>query len=310
MEKRVWTRIGSLLGLFLIGILSCKKSPPPKPIPITPLQTLINSDTSLTLFHQMLLDANDAALLKDTTLSLFIPTNAVLRQAGYDNVTIDSTGAYILDRILRYDYVLSASIDVDTGVYSTYPTLLGATIYIQKDSLPGLLLLNGNTTASSTPVAIGKAFVYYLNTLLAPAADSLPALLQSDSTLTFFNAALTLTNLYDSTLLTGSYTVLAPVNAAFIEAGYDSIGAIESANVGSLIQLVQGQILKGIYLSNSFPVPGPVFDVLGNSITIGQAGGALQFSASGNPVPVNWLSGNLVSGTNIIVHKTDGILSP
>jgi uncharacterized surface protein with fasciclin (FAS1) repeats len=310
MEERVWTRIGSLLGLLLIGFLSCKKSPPPKPIAITPLQTLVNSDTSLTLFHQMLLDANDAALLKDTEVSLFIPTNAVLRQAGYNNVTIDSTGAYILDRILRYDYVLSASIDVDTGTYSTYPTLLGVTVYIQKDSLPGLLLLNGNTTAASTPVAIGKASVYYLNTLLPPAADSLPVLLQSDSTLTFFNAALTLTNLYDSTLLTGSYTILAPVNAAFIQAGYDSIGAIDSANVDTLIQLVQGQILKGSYLSNSFPIPGPVFDVLGNSITVGQAGGGLQFSASGNPVPVNWLSGNLLSGTNIIVHRTDGILSP
>jgi hypothetical protein len=310
MEKRVWIRICSLLGLFFIGFLSCKKSPPPKPIPITPLQTFVNSDTSLTLFHQMLLDANDAVLLKDTTISLLIPTNAVLRLAGYNSVTIDSTGAYILDRILRYNYILSASIAPDTGAYTVFPTLLGASIYIQKDSLPGLLLLNGNTTAGSTPIAIGKASVYYLNTVLPAAADSLPALLQSDSTLSFFTAALALSNLYDSTLLTGSYTVLAPVNSAFIQAGYDSIGAIDSANVDTLIHLVQGQILKGIYLSNTFPFPGPVFDVLGNSVTVGQANGGLQFSASGNPAPVNWLSGNLVSGTTIIVHRTDGILSP
>jgi len=306
MEKRVWIRIGSLVGLFFIGLLSCKKSPPPKPIPITPLQTFVNSDTNLTLFHQMLLDANDVALLKDTTISVLIPTNAVLRLAGYNSITIDSTSAYILDQILRYNYVLSASIAPDTGAYTVFPTLLGASIYIQKDTLPGLLLLNGNTTAKSTPVAIGMASVYYLNTLPPLAADSLPALLQSDSTLTFFTAALALTNLYDSTLLTGSYTILAPVNSAFIAAGYDSIGAIDSANADTLIQLVQGQILKGVYLSNTFPFPGPVFDVLGNPIIVARANGGLQFSASGNPVPVNWLSGNLVSGTNIIVHRTDG----
>jgi len=53
-----------------------------------------------------------------------------------------------------------------------------------------------------------------------------------------------------------------------------------------------------------------VTDILGNSITIGHAGGGWQFAASGNAVPANWLSGNQVSGTNIVVHKTDAILSP
>lgn len=309
MTIRTWTWAGTLLGLLVAGVLSCKKAPPPKPIVITPLQTLVNSDTSLTLFHQMLIDANDVGLLKDTTASLLLPTNDVLRQAGYTTVTIDSTSAFILDEILRYNYVLAASLSPDSG-YSTFPTRLGVPVYIQKDSVAGLLLVNGNSTASSVPVAVGKMSVYYLNSLLPPAADSLPALLQSDSTLSFFAAALAITNLYDSTLLTGSYTILAPVNSAFMAAGYDSVGAIDSANVGTLISLVQGQIIKGIYLSNTFPIPGPVFDVLGNAVTVGQNAGVLQFSAGGNPVPVNWLSGNLISGSNIVVHRTDGLLSP
>lgn len=309
MTFRTCIALACLLGLVGAGTFSCKKAPPPKPIVITPLQTLVNSDTSLTLFHQMLLDANDAGLLKDTTACLLIPTNDVLRLAGYTAVTIDSTSAFILDEILRYNYVLATSLSPDSG-YSAYPTLLGAPVYIQKDSAAGLLLLNGNSTAGSVPVAVGKASVYYLNSLLPLAADSLPALLQSDSTLSFFAEALAITNLYDSTLLTGSYTILAPVNSAFMAAGYDSIGAIDSANVDTLMALVQGQIIKGIYLSNTFPVPGPVFDVLGNAVTVGKNAGLLQFSASGNTIPVNWLSGNLISGSNIVVHRTDGLLSP
>ena len=304
-----WAWVGVLAGLFITGVLSCKKAAPAKPIPITPLQTLVNSDTSLTYFHQMLIDANDLVLLKDTTASLLIPTNAVLRQAGYTSVTIDSTSAYVLDEMLRYDYVLSPTIDPDSG-YTSYATLLGASLYIEQDTASGVLLLNGSATAQSKPLAVGQASVYYLTTLVPPAADSLPALLSSDSTLTFFAAAMTITNLYDSTLLTGSYTILAPVNSAFINAGYDSITAIDSANVDTLIALVQGQIIKGFYLTNSFPVPGPVYDVLGNAVTVGQNNGILQFSASGNAVPVNWLSGNLISGSNIVVHRTDGLLSP
>jgi uncharacterized surface protein with fasciclin (FAS1) repeats len=292
-----------------MGFLSCKKAPPPKPIPITPLQKLVNSDTSLTYFHEMLIDANDVVLLKDTTASLLIPTNAVLLQAGYTPAVIDSTSSSQLDQMLRYNYVLSPTINPDSG-YTAYATDLGTALYIEKDSTAGLLLLNGSGTAVSTPVTVGQASVYYLTSLVPTASDSLPALLQSDSTLTFFAEAMAITNLYDSTLLTGTYTILAPVNSAFINAGYDSITAIDSANVDTLIALVQGQIIQGFYLTNSFPVPGPVHDVLGNAITVGLNNGVLQFSASGNAVPVNWLSGNLISGSNIVVHRTDGILSP
>jgi uncharacterized surface protein with fasciclin (FAS1) repeats len=309
MQKCVWTWIGALSGLFFIGFLSCKKAPPPKPIQITPLQTLVNSDTSLTLFHEMLIDANDVGLLKDTTASLLIPTNAVLLQAGYTPAIIDSTSSFVLDEMLRYNYVLSPSIAPDSG-YTPYATLLGVPLYIERDTTSGQLLLNAGATAGSTPINVGKASVYFLNSLVSPAADSLPALLQSDTTLTFFATAMAMTNLYDSILLTGSYTILAPVNSAFINAGYDSIGAIDSANVDTLIALVQGQIIKGFYLTNSFPLPGPVYDVLGNAVTVGQNNGVLTFSASGNTVPVNWLSGNLISGSNIVVHRTDGLLSP
>jgi hypothetical protein len=307
MKKRVSTMLGSLLGLFFIGVLSCKKAPPPKPIPITPLQTFINSDTTLTLFHQMILVANDA-LLADTTETILIPTNAVLVAAGYTNVIIDSTSSYLLDQIIRYQYVLGA-LSPDSGTYTAYPTLLGASLYIEKDST-GELMMNGGTTAPNVGKAVGKAMVYYLNSLLPPAVDSLPLLLQEDTSLAMFAAAVSLSNVYDSLLLTGNYTVFAPVNSAFQAAGYDSVTAIDSANVNSLIALVEGQVVRGIYFTNNFPIPGPVTDFLGNSITIGHAGGGWQFSASGNAVPANWLSGNLVSGTNMVIHKTDAILSP
>lgn len=301
------------IGTLLIGYTACKKAPPPKAQPITPLQTLVNSDTSLTLFHTMLINANDVGLLKDTTASLLIPTNEVLRQAGYDATIIDSTSSFVLDEMLRYNYVLSPAITT-AGGDSAYATALGAPLYIQQDSTSGLLLLNGSATANATPMTVGQASVYFLNSLTPLAADSLPALLQSDSTLSFFAEALSITNLYDSTLLTGNYTILAPVNSAFIQAGYDSVGAIDSTNINTLIALVQGQIIKGIYLTNSFPVPGPVFDVLGNPVTVGRAGGVpggiLQFSAANNTTPVNWLSGNFISGANIVVHRTDGLLSP
>ena len=307
MKKSVWILIACLLGLFFIGAVSCKKAPPPKPIPITPLQTLINSDTTLTLFHQMILVANDAGLLADTTVTILIPRNAVLEAAGYTNVTIDSTSSFLLDQTIRYQYILGPLSTLDSGTYTAYPTYLGASLYIEKDAT-GELLMNGGTTAPNVGKAVGKATVYYLNSLLPPAVDSLPVLLEEDSSLTMFAAAFSYSNVYDSLLLTGNYTVFAPVNSAFYAAGYDSTTAIDSANVDSVIALVQGQVAGGTYFTNNFPIPGPVFDFVGNPITIGNANGGWQFSGSGSAVFANWLSGNQVSGTNMVIHKIDAIL--
>jgi Fasciclin domain len=305
MEKRAWTTIGGLLGLFFIAMIACKKTPPPKPAPITPLQTLVNSDTTLTLFHQMILVANDAGLLQDTTVTILIPTNAVLEAAGYTNVTIDSTSSFLLDQMIRYQYILGA-LSPDSGTFTAYPTYLGAPLYIEKTASG--LLMNGGATAPNVGTAVGKATVYYLSSLLPQAVDSLPILLEQDTSLTMFAAAFSYSNVYDSLLLNGSYTIFAPVNSAFYAAGFDSVTAIDSTSIDSVIALVQGQVVNGVYFTNTFPIPGPVFDYVGNPITIGNANGGWQFYGNGSPVPANWLSGNVVSGANMVLHKIDAIL--
>jgi len=67
-------------------------------------------------------------------------------------------------------------------------------------------------------------------------------------------------------------------------------------------------VVKGIYFTNNFPIPGPVMDYEGNPITIGNAGGGWQFSGIGSTTPANWLGGNQVSGSNMVIHKIDAIL--
>ncbi|HXB10055.1 MAG TPA: hypothetical protein VNW04_23190, partial [Puia sp.] len=68
MKKKLYHLLSGLLSLFFIGFLACRKTPPAK-IQVTPLQTLVNTDTSLSLFHRMILQANDAGLLNDQALT-------------------------------------------------------------------------------------------------------------------------------------------------------------------------------------------------------------------------------------------------
>jgi hypothetical protein len=304
MNRRLLNGLSGLLSLLFIGFLACKKTPPPK-IQVTPLQTLINTDTTLTLFHRMILQANDVGLLNDAPVTVFIPRNTVLIQAGYPEVIIDSMSSTLADRLVRYNF-LSAPVNTDSTGYTPNQTLLGIPLYIGKDA-SGNLLLNGSATAANTSTPVGKATVFYLNSLTSPGADSLTQILQSDTTLTLFAQVFVRTNLYDSLLLSGGFTVLAPVNTAMLQAGFDSL-RIDTLAVDTLLTLAQNQVVKGAWFTTT--IPSTVTTLTGGSIAVSHSGDTLRFAGLGNSTPVNWLYGNQVAGKGLIVHHIDGILSP
>lgn len=306
MKRYVINTFAGILSILFIAALACKKAPPPKPIVLMPLQALLNTDTTLTLYHRMILRANDAALLNDSPKVFFFLRNNVLINAGYGEIAIDSMSAELADRIVRYNF-LPSGLTTDSSGYTPNSTLLGVPLYVQKNG-NNQLFINGTVTTPNQATAVGLASVYYLDSLVPPAADSLAEIVQQDSTLTYMSEVLNRTNLYDSILITGNYTLLAPSNTAFQNAGWDSIGAIDSAGIDTILQLAMNQVIKGAFFTNNFP---PTLTTLyGGGVTVSTVNGFLQFSTSGNAVPVNWLHGNQVAGPTLILHYTDGILTP
>ncbi|MBS1604486.1 MAG: fasciclin domain-containing protein, partial [Bacteroidetes bacterium] len=188
-------------------------------------------------------------------------------------------------------------------------TLLGPPIYAER--LNGIIVFNTTAhTTSADPRQVGKAKVYFLSTTLTPPVDSLPELLFNDTSLSFLSAAINRTNFYDSAILAGgaSYTLLAPVNDAFRNAGYDSVGAIDSASYSSVVQLLANQFVRGSHFSARFP--SSVQRLQGSDLIVSYNGGIPQFTTGSNPNPVHLLSSDLVAGSDLIIHYTDGILSP
>src|SRR5258708_19535609 len=118
-----------LISLFFIGLLACTKTKTSTiNNPNTPLQTLVNSDTSLTLFHHLLLRGNDVALLADDSVTVLIPTNAALRLAGYPESIVDSSSSAAVDRMLRYQYLPSGLV-ADSATLTPTPPLFGPPLY-------------------------------------------------------------------------------------------------------------------------------------------------------------------------------------
>lgn len=306
MARALTNTIAVILGVLLVAAGACKKATPAKPLVLMPLQALLNTDTTLTLYHRMILRANDAALLNDSPKVFLFLRNSVLENAGYGQVAIDSMASELADRIVRYNF-LPSGLSTDSSGYTPNATLLGVPLYVMKKGNTQLFI-NGSVTASSQANAVGQATVYYLDSLVPPAADSIAEIIQYDTTLTYLGEVLRRTDLYDSILITGRYTLLAPTNTAFQHAGWDSLGAIDSAGIDTLLQLALNQVVKGSYFTNMFP---PTLTTLyGGGVTVSIVNGLLQFSTNGNAAPVNWLSGNQVAGPTLILHHTDGILTP
>src|ERR1700761_6099702 len=131
--------IAGILAIVLIAAVACKKTPPAKPLVLMPLQQLLNTDTTLTLYHRMILRANDNALLNDSPKTFLFLRNAVLENAGYGQEAIDSMASELADRIDRYNF-LPSGFTADTAGYTANTTLLGVPLYIAKISNNQLFL--------------------------------------------------------------------------------------------------------------------------------------------------------------------------
>lgn len=306
LRRLLRTTVVSLLSVLMLAVFACKKTASEKKLVLQPLQTLLNTDTTLTLYHRMILRANDAALLNDSAVIFLFLHNSVLLRAGYGEIAIDSMSASLADRIVRYNY-LPSGLSTDSAGYTPNPTLLGVPLYVMKNG-SGQYFLNGSVTVPNQPSQVGRTIVYYPDSLVPPAADSLSEIVQTDTSLTYLSAVLNRTNLYDSILVTGNYTLLAPSNTAFRQAGWDSLGAIDSAGIDTLMHLALNQVVKGSFFTNDFP--STLTTLTGGGVTVNIVNGFLQFSTNGNSTPVNWKSGNQVAGPTLILHHTDGILSP
>ncbi|MDP4214694.1 MAG: fasciclin domain-containing protein [Bacteroidota bacterium] len=310
-------RIGRRLTLFVLGgmatlllasgLASCKKVVP-TPTPITPLQKLINSDTSLSLYHRLLLQANETGLLADKSVTLLIPGNAALRALGYSQTYIDSISATLADHLVRYHFIPSrVSIPVaDSGAYTPYMTLAGTPVYGMSD---GMQIWFNGTKASPDTSSVGLAIVYRLDAPLAPGYDSLLHFTGDDSSLTFLTEAIRRTGL-DSLIRSGAHTLLAPVNSAFRNAGYDSLPAIDSADSTSLSNLIKFHVVKGTFFTNSLASQSSLPTLQGSPVSVSLKNGLLQFSGSGNPVPADLLNGNQTVGASLVVHRIDRLLGP
>ena len=293
----------------VLALAGCKKNYSVQPIvSSTPLQALINSDTSLSNYYAAVKKSNNNALYGSLdSITVLIPTNDAFGAAGITPAAINNLTAAGADSLLRY-YFIEDSIALVPGQYSAFKSKLGPPLYGYGDIDSSGNYFNG-VRAAYLKVAGSNATVYKLQRALQVPASSVSALLAADSTLSFYAAAVTYTGI--SLQPTGTWnTLLAPTNNAFRAAGFMDTTAIRSTDMASLKNILQYHILPSQFFSNSFDSLSTVNTVQGSSIAVSFSNRQVQFTGTGNTAAASIVSGNRLAGNNIIVHAIDVLLTP
>jgi uncharacterized surface protein with fasciclin (FAS1) repeats len=295
----------ALTGLVILP--SCKKFITVAPITIfsTPLQALIDSDSSLSVFYAVVKKAKDSALYGGIdSVTVLIPTNTAFASQGITVSTVNSMSAAAADSLLRYYYI--PSYDSLTPGSFAFTNKLGTVIYGYTDST-GNNYFNG-IPATRQSLLGSNATVFELGTPLIPAI-TVESLIASDTTLSYFAEAVKHTNL-NLAPASGWNTILAPVDTAFIAAGYPTLGSIDSADIGTLTNILQYHILPGEYFTSSFTGLSTVTSLQGSNINITFNNGLVQFTGTSNITAAGISISNRIAAGNIILQNITGVLMP
>src|SRR5450432_2645454 len=165
MKKLAYLLFILICAACMVIIPACKKTNAvfvPIKIFSTPLQALIDSDTSLSVFYAIVKKAKDTALYGGTdSVTVLIPTNTAFAAQGITLSAISSMSAATADSLVRYHYI-PAYDSVTSGTY-TFTNKLGTVIYGYTDSSGNYF--NG-IPATRQSLLGSNATVFELNTPL------------------------------------------------------------------------------------------------------------------------------------------------
>ena len=246
----------------------------------------------------------------DEGLTLFAPTNAAFEAAGIADVN----GA---DAVLAYHVVdgtiMASMLPSTTGAAAGVPTLGGENIYITNAG--GDVSINGTTTVVATDIVGSNGVVHVIDRTLLPPTQTINEIVGDfaggdPAEFTLLAAALARAGLADFFAGDGSYTVFAPIDAAFEAAGLD-LATINSAEPSVVAGILTHHVVQAnVNVFSTDLVDGNVTMLNEQDVTISLGDLTVQDASGSDPAAGLVPSLLNVLATNGVVHVIDKVLLP
>jgi uncharacterized surface protein with fasciclin (FAS1) repeats len=308
--------IQSLLLILIIGasLASCKKSNMGGKKTI--YQTIASNPEYSFLTAAVTKEGLTGALneMSQQGLTLFAPTNAAFNAAGFSSISDlakvpDST----LTKILLY-HVLSTKVEaaqIPQANNTAVITLNGQPIYATRTTENKVFINGVNVTKANIECTNGV--IHALDRLLLPASGTIVQTAIGNPNLSFLVSAVLRASQGTTDVAAvlsgaGPFTVFAPTNQAFMNAGFADISAINAADPNTLTSILTYHVIAGRIFSSDLTNGSTPATVNGEMVTISLTSGA-QVKGKSNSTPSNIIATDIVT-TNGVVHVIDQVLLP
>jgi uncharacterized surface protein with fasciclin (FAS1) repeats len=312
------TMLKALLAITVgsFAIASCDKMPPPSEGKKTILQTIATDSR-----FQFLTVAVHRAGLSETLddkkaeLTLFAPTDQAFKDAGFKNINDVATAPVdALKKILLY-HVLGSEVkaaQIPLASNTAVNTVGGAPVYATRQANPTRVFING-VKVIQADLDCKNGVIHVIGKVLIPAVGNIVQTAQGNPKLSYLVAAVLRASQGEvnvAAVLSGAgpFTVFAPTNDAFKNAGFATIDAINAAPPSALTPILTYHVIGARIFSSDLTEGAEPATVNGGKVKISLAGGP-KVKGKSNSSASNIIITDIVC-TNGVVHVIDQVLLP
>ncbi len=315
MKQLLTKPLIALILPLMVGILfsSCKKS---EQVPKTIYQA-IASDPDYSYLTAAINKANlQSALNGDekTQLTLFAPNNSAFISAGFKSPSdLLSLPDSTLKQLLLY-HVLGTKVEssqIPEATNTPVTTLNGQPVYATRTG-DGKVYINGVSVVKAD-IQFSNGVIHRINRVLFPAIGTIVETAIANPDLSYLVAAVLrasegATDVAAVLSGPGPFTVFAPTNQAFINAGFATTADINNADPNVLASILTYHVIAARIFSCDLTDGAMPVTLNGGTVTISLAGGA-TVKGKGNSTASNIVATDIVA-TNGVVHVVDQVLLP
>lgn len=257
--------------------------------------------------------------------TLFAPSDYAFNMAGFESIdALLSVGVDGLTPILTYHVIGGAKVlaaDVPAGPNAAIASVNGNNLYLTRRTDPKLLVLVDGSGVYIPDYDNGNGVVHCINRVLFPPVGTIVDACIANPDYSYLVAAVLRASEGSTDVAgvlsgTGPFTLFAPTNQAFINAGFPTIDDINAADPDVLAAILTYHVTNGIVFGRDIPNTG-VSPVMLNggttaiTTTIKSNGyRPLQIKGNSNAAASDIILPRNTVATNGVIHTIDEVLLP
>ena len=317
MSKMLLSNTRKLLLLIVCSAMfwgACNKQETNTITPSTSsLAYILANGTNTTIFNAAVIKAGlDSVFAGPALFTLFVPNDQACNQSGFTPTVVNAFTPDQARQWVLYQTYAGTALTFESFIGKTEQKLImanGDSVFVSGDS--NRTFVNGYEFINSE-AAGSNGTMLALPYVLVPPTMNLAQLINSDTSLTFFNQAVMLAtpspDTLSNTLATGGpFTLLAPNNDAFRILGYNSPADLNAIPPDSLRTLVLTSLIPQRIFSYDVTDSMQIQTVNDSTLILNITGLTTIVRVIGSPYSSNFVSYNTMA-INGVLFKTDSLL--